>query len=319
LASYPLQSFNRKLYEAGGSQYLQVVNLTREGSGNGNKDQDKEELLVEMRQIFLELLCEAYNLQLEMGELDTQEDKGFLFETLQASVNLAKNEVEHSSSSIQDWKWTEKFLILENALGGRPAPASGTSDLNEVPTATETIEGQESVTRKAMSAGRIRQDVIRAIAFQQGHKMARTKLALYINRIEFQATSAKSQLFREILEQVQLESLTQAQLATEMMEREIRQEDLVVVMSHYCARILIRRLMKFTERNAQDGMLGKTNARNYLYMMEERIRDIVQVVLDQLDHPQTEQSHSVELELGRVEENGLVNEGGTDSESIEAN
>jgi hypothetical protein len=145
-------------------------------------------------------------------------------------------------------------------------------------------------------------------------------LALYINRIEIQATSDKSQLFRAILEQVELESFIQAQQAAEMMEREICQEDLVVVMSHYCARILVRRLMKFTERNAQDGMLGKTKARNYLKMMDERIRDIVEAVLDQLDHPQTGQSQPMGQELGRVEENSLcANQGGSDSESyIEA-
>ncbi|KAL3916191.1 MAG: hypothetical protein SGILL_005292 [Bacillariaceae sp.] len=312
LTTLPLQSFNRRLQAAGGNQYLQVVEMTHRVSETIANAAEKEQMLVEMRTIFLELLNEAYNMHLDMGELDLQEDNGFLFETLQASVNLAKNEVEHNHSKIQDWKWTQKFLFLDTQFGGRSSSIVSSADesselqMQRAPRSSSllSLRSNMSVTsRKKVSAKRIRQDVVRAIAFQQGHEIARAKLELYINRMEPQATDAKSETLRAILEQVKEESLKQVCLANETIEQEMCKDDFLVAMTYYCARILVRRLMKFTERKADDGMIGKSEARQYLSMMDARTREIVKGVLDQLMNEQEQRESSLlEQGLGSLKE-----------------
>ena len=80
----------------------------------------KTDLLVEMLQIFLELLREAYKLQEEMGgELDDQHE-GFLFVIiLTQSVDLAVNEVRYDRKRIEDWWHTGIFFQWSGILGQR--------------------------------------------------------------------------------------------------------------------------------------------------------------------------------------------------------
>jgi NhaP-type Na+/H+ or K+/H+ antiporter len=295
LTLYAAQRFNRQL-SGGRDQHLQVMNLSSRALAfpDGESEQDKDLLLVELRQIFFELLGEAYSLQLEMGELDTYEDNGFLYETLQASVNLARNEVEHSKSSIQDWTWIEKLrfsvvplLHTEGTVGGEGGEHQVTSSMNlsGMPRILPSMQSDNSTTSVAVtrsSARRMRLDVLRAIAFQQGHKMARSKLELFINRNENQDDSSMKDIILPVLEKVKEESREQVKCAQEMLEQELCKQHLEVILSHYCARIVIRRLMKFTERKAEDGMLGKIEARKYLSEMDDRLRQIDDDTIDQL-------------------------------------
>jgi NhaP-type Na+/H+ or K+/H+ antiporter len=295
LTSYATQRFNQRL-AGGGDQYVHVVNLTRRASElpDGGREKDKEQLLVELRQIFFELLGEAYNLQLEMGELDMHEDNGFLYETLQASVNLARNEVEHNGSSIEDWKWTEKFrfsvtpiLHTQDNVGGEGGAYSARSSriFSGMQSLIASLKSENSTmmaARARSSARRLRLDVLKAIAFQQGHKMARLKLELFINRNEIHEDSSIRDTILSALEKVKEESLEQVQNAQDMLEQKFWEEDLEVILSRYCASIILRRLMKFTERKAEDGMLGKIEARKYLGEMEDRLGTIVDETIDQL-------------------------------------
>jgi NhaP-type Na+/H+ or K+/H+ antiporter len=287
LNNYSVRRFNSQI-AGDGAQYLHVVNLTKTTSADQGRtnDQERDQLLVELRQIFLDLLGEAYNLQLEMGELDMHEDNGFLYESLRASVNLAKNEVQHSRSTIQDWKWTEKFrfgaaptLNNEDVGDGAQSPRNPTSWMFS---SSQSDSSTMTATRDRSTAKRLRLDVLRAVSFEQGHKMARRKLEMFINRIEIHDNDSARDIFRPVLQIVKEESMEQVKRAQEMLEQEICSKDLEVILSHYCSRIIIRRLMKFTERAAEDGTLGKIEARKYLSDMDARLRRIVDETVDQL-------------------------------------
>ncbi|KAG7343805.1 cyclic nucleotide-binding protein [Nitzschia inconspicua] len=288
--SYSVQRFNRQ--DSGCAHYLQVTGLSNRAStfaAEGNEEHVGE-ILLEVRQIFLELLGEAYKVLLDLGELDMQEDNGYIYDTLQASVNLARNEVEHNQSTIQDWKWTEKFIF-----GTAPtlnSPHKEESDEIHGPQTDPVASWASSnmqvgnsavpAVRDRSAARRLRLDVLRTIAFQQGHKMARSKLELFINRIEIPDDGSVRETIRPALEKVKEESKEQVKEAQEMLEKEISKKDLEIILSHYCSRIIIHRLMKFIERTAEDGTLGKIEARKYLSDMDNRLRQIVDETMDQL-------------------------------------
>lgn len=263
----------------GGDHYLQVLNLTRNvvtSQPDGDAEQKaRDDLLVALRQIFLELLNEAYALQQEMGELDAEHENGFIYNSLRTSLNFAINEVEQNKSKIDDWKWVNQFRsvghgILESLQAATLSPFSANLDNNF-----------DFTGEKKIDSGKIRKDVIIGLAFYQGHKMAEMKLKSYVNRIDSEGESKVD--VKQILQQVIDESREQRHKANEMIDNEVKQNEKEIILSCYCARILIRRLLDFTKRKAEDGMLGKIEARKYLKDMEDRIRTVVAEALEQLD------------------------------------
>ncbi|KAG7371371.1 cyclic nucleotide-binding protein [Nitzschia inconspicua] len=289
LNSYSVQRFNRQ--DSGCAHYLQVTGLSNRAStfaAEGNEEHEGE-ILLEVRQIFLELLGEAYKVLLDLGELDMQEDNGYIYDTLQASVNLARNEVEHNQSTIQDWKWTEKFIFGTPTLNSAQKEESDEIHTQQRDSVASWASSNMQVGNSAVpavrdrsAARRLRLDVLRTIAFQQGHKMARSKLELFINRIDIPDDGSVRETIRPALEKVKEESKEQVKEAQEMLEKEISKIDLEIILSHYCSRIIIHRLMKFIERTAEDGTLGKIEARKYLSDMDNRLRQIVEETMDQL-------------------------------------
>jgi len=321
LASHSARAFNRRT-AGDGASYLKVVDLTKHASSAAEDGLFSEsEMLMEMRRVFLELLGEAYKFQLEIGELDEKEDSGVLYAMLRDSVELAINEVEHSQGAIHDWKWTEKFRLFPSSNSSsfslREEPKAGQDPVSSLNSQISAAKSEHSsfvaAARNRFRARCIRLDVLSAIAFQQGHKMAEVKLRFYFNRIDDEdddgTNHGTTRRIKPILDQVLEESQTQVSKAQEMLDKEVGRRDLEVILSHYCARILIRRLMKFTEQNAEDGLLGKIEARNYLIDMDQRVRNVMAKTLEQLLSPECDDQH-LEQVLDSVLEEGNNNENG---------
>lgn len=282
----------RNNFLRGSDQYLQVLDLSRRVISSVPRGEAEEtihdELLVAMRQIFLELLNEAYILQQEMGELDAEYENGFIYKALQTSVNFAMNEIEHSRSKIDDWKWIYQFRSVGHGLMGSIQAATS---LNF----STSLDDFDFAGEKKSDSSMLRKDVIIGLAFYEGHKMAEMKLESYVNRIDSHSDSNVE--VKQILRQVLEESREQRLKASEMIDNEVKQNEKEIILSCYCARILIRRLLDFTKRKAEDGLLGKIEARKYLCDMENRIKTIVSVAIDQLDFFQRQlRNQTCELE-----------------------
>lgn len=273
----PMKDFSRR-FARGSDQYLQVLDLSRRVVSSVPRGEAEEtshdELLVAMRQIFLELLNEAYIHQQEMGELDAEYENGFIYKTLQTSVNFALNEVEHSKSKIDDWKWIYQFRSVGHGLIGSIQAATSFNF-------STSLDDIDFTGEKRSDTSTLRKDVIIGLAFYEGHKMAEMKLESYVNRIDSHSDSNIQ--VKHILKQIIEESREQRLKASEMIDNEVKQNEKEIILSCYCARILLRRLLDFTKRKAEDGMLGKIEARKYLSDMENRIKSVVSVALDQLD------------------------------------
>jgi hypothetical protein len=345
------QVFNQRIV-GGGQHYMNLLQVTRRASEHITKTAEseayKKELLLEMRQIFLELLREAYKFSIEVGELDAKNHGGFLCDVLIQSVDLALNDVRYDDMPIDDWKHTEIFFrwdrltrehsgsirmssnqgqhsgsIRMNSDRGPINSGIGSSNLHKRRTSRKVSLGSEEkndihahrvsnisftssllsiisaensnterkVETTKLSAKRIRVDVLRAIAFKHGHSMAEAKLQLYVNRFydeDNQSMRDRNQLSQSTLETVLSESRDQVSFANEMLEKEVDDRDLHIILSHYCAKILIRRLRKFTEQKAEDGLIGKQDARMYLRGMKLKINEIEAIMVERLANSASE-------------------------------
>ena len=340
-----VENFNQCII-GGGQQYMNLLQATRRASDHISETAEieyKHQLLIEMRQIFLELLREAYKFSIEVGELDAKNHGGFLSDVLMQSVDLALNDVRYDDLPIDDWKHTEIFfrwdrltrehsgsinmtanqgqhsgsirmnsnrgpinsgigssnlhkrkssrkVSLESAEKKNDIHANRVSNISFTSSLLSIISAENSNTeRKAettkLSAKRIRVDVLRAIAFKHGHSMAEAKLQLYVSRFydeDNQSMRERHQLSQSTLETVLSESRDQVTFADEMLEKEVDDRDLHIILSHYCAKILIRRLRKFTEQKAADGLIGKQEARTYLRGMKDKINEIEAIMVQRL-------------------------------------
>jgi len=305
-----------------------------------------EKLLVEMRQIFLDLLREAYKLELELGELDEKEHNGYLFHVLMQSVDLANNEVEHDEKPIEDWKHTRPFfswnptgISASFRISSRSSARTRTSivadgtenfEVRTKPPSPNVASSLFSVfsdghtedcntEKHKLSAKRIRLHVLRAIAFKHAHAMAESKMQLYANRFDDQVDAsmqARHEITQATLQNVLAESRAQVALADEMLEKEVSDHDFEIILSHYCAKILIRRLMKFTERKADDGLLGKQEARSYLGTMKTKLQGISSRTVERLaDSIHEKHSGSSDNDIIPEDGSGKVNSNSTNYSS----
>jgi len=143
---------------------------------------------------------------------------------------------------------------------------------------------QQIAQRTQISMKRIRLDVLRALAFQNGHKMAETKLQIYVNRFddkEDESMKARHQVTQNSLETVLSESRGQVSFADEMLE-EVSDKDLEIILSQYCAKILVRRLYKFIAIKSQEGLIGRQETRKYMRSMKDTIREIESSTVERL-------------------------------------
>jgi hypothetical protein len=178
---------------------------------------------------------------------------------------------------------------------------------------SNTANQSEDLEQKKRKLRRIRHGILKAIAFKEGHMMAETRLQLYVNRIH-NSMSADESLRNAIqpsLEQVLDESKAQVSIAEKILEENVDETVLNIFMSHYCARILLHRLIAFTERKFEDGLVSKLDARKYLSDLDRRIRDLLksglEQALEEFEHQGRPQAKS------GIEEDNISNHGPGDN------
>jgi len=312
-----IRQFNQ-IIAGDGKQYMSLINAAKRASNHDTStvecEKQKQKLLIEMRQIFLELVREAYKLSLNCFELDHKQHSGFLYELLVQSTNLAINDVRYENKPIVDWQHTEIFVhwkIVKRGASsssvGMPSqvPFNSSSKLESnlrrrIPIVDDSNEsnpanrresavslrsslmslvtlnnnaGEKHSEKAKISMKRLRIDVLRAIAFKRGHEMAESKLQLYVNRFDDEENAtmqAQHEVTASVLKQVLSESRDQVRFADKMLEDEVSDKDLNIILSYYCAKIVIRRLSKFTEIKAEDGLISKQEARKYLRSLKEK-------------------------------------------------
>jgi hypothetical protein len=323
--STSIHQFNERI--AGeGKQYMSLLKAARRASDHLSAVVKSDLLLIEMRQIFLELLREAYKLSHEFFELDQKQHNGFLYDVLTQSVDLAINDVRYDHKPIDDWQHTEIFFrwnIVNREPSSSSIRMSSKVSLNSasqrdsnlrrrtrIPNKRESglslgsslrslvsfdnNTAEKDVEKAKISVKRLRLDVLRAIAFKRGHEMAESKLQLYVNRFDDEedaSMQARHQITASALEQVLLESRDQVRFADEMLEDEVSDKDLEIILSYYCAKIVIRRLSKFTECKAEEGLIGKQEARNYLRTMKEKANQTESRTVERLAELRLESFH----------------------------
>merc|ERR1712238_153901 len=292
-----VQLFTQKIAD-GGKPFMSLVRASTHASSKvgAYSEKWKTELLIEMRQIYLEILREAYKQCLDTLELDND----FLYESLRESVDLAINEVRYDHKPIGDWHHLELFFRWNKAKKRKSLQSSSmrTSFANSKGAYPSELMSLTSMyynaaediaiceAKAAISVKRLRLDVLRSIAFKRGHIMAESKFRFYVNRFddkEDESMQAQHKITTTAMEQVLKESRDQVRFADALLdEDEVSSDDLEIILSHYCAKIVIRRLSKFTELKAEDGILVKKEARKYLSALTEKAGQIDSITVERL-------------------------------------
>jgi hypothetical protein len=216
--------------------------------------------VVEMRQLFLELLNQAYSGEMAKGELHEREDSGFNADLLRQSVLSAAGapvaDVDQHVP-LYDWEHTNNFIVLEDAKSFA---------IRKYQHAT----GREKDIRNASRYLTKRTAVMRALAFIEVHRLAEKKFMSYVDSsasisMEEEFTEA---VFRSATEIVLDENAKQVAEAQKILDR-FPPEQLISMISHYACTILLHRLATFVERNSSDGVLTKKEARVFLKRIDQ--------------------------------------------------
>jgi hypothetical protein len=232
-------------------RYYDLLNTRREACPEG--------AVVEMRQLFLELLSQAYCTEMAKGELHEREDNGSTADLLKQSVLFAVADVDHQEP-IHDWEYTNNFGLYEDAKSfviRKYQQATG----REQDTGWGTFHYQKKRTA-----------VLRALGFIEAHRLAEKRLKSYES--SFASISMEEEFttaaFRSATEIVLDESAKQVAEAQKILDR-IPCEQQISMISHYACSILLHRLATFVERNSSDGILTKKEAKVFLKRIDRNV------------------------------------------------
>ena len=218
------------------------------------------EMIFELRQIFMELLNEAYNKELSNGELDEREDNGHNIDILRQSVAFATTDVEHLES-IHDWEYTENFAYQEDAKSfiiRKMLELTGRS--------RDHNTGYEYQKHRIL--------ILRSLAFIEAHRQAEQKLIRYTKALASSSVDEGdiSLLVGNGTEAVLGESAAQVEKAKTFLEG-FPEAEINNIVSRYVCSILLHKLSKFVEQNAEDGILTKKEAKGFLDKIDRNIQD----------------------------------------------
>jgi hypothetical protein len=247
-------------------RYFQLVNTGREACPEG--------AVVEMRQLFLELLSQAYCTEMAKGELYEREDNGSTADLLKQSVLFAVADVDHQEP-IHDWEYTNNFQLYEDAK-------------SFVVRKYQQATGREQDTCCAFQYQKKRTLAMRALAFIEAHRLAEKRLKSYESSfasisIEEEFTTAA---FRSATEIVLDESAKQVAEAQKILDK-IPGEQQNIMISHYACSILLHRLATFVERNSRDGILTKKEAKVFLKRIDRSVQATRTCITCNADPPGT--------------------------------
>ena len=96
----------------------------------------------------------------------------------------------------------------------------------------------------------------------------------YMNRMDIEHEDDANAVHR-VVEAVLKESQREAEKARDALENEVDKTFLEIVLSRYCARILLRRFMNFINQKAKEGFLQRSEARRFLTQAEAQIQKVI--------------------------------------------
>lgn len=231
---------------------IRLINAAVEGCS--------EETLVELRQLFLELLNEAYRSELANCELDEKEDNGYNIDVLRQSVAFTTTGIEHHHEPINDWEYTENFIFSEDVKSYL------------------VRKFQQLTNRKLRNLctyefQQCRTSVLRAIAFIEAHRRADKRLKAYVESIadttldEGDVALAIDDGLNTVLEE-SAKQVAEAQAVLDATNPALIDS----IVSHYVSSILLRKVAKFIEDSAADEILTKKEARAYLDKIDQNLQ-----------------------------------------------
>jgi len=287
------------------AQSILSVNLgstTHRFTSTKSSAEGEETVIVEMRQLFLELLTEAYEKMMKNGELDSREDRGYNHDVLKQSVAFALAAI--NDGPINDWEYTNMFPFHRDARAFLRAQR-----LRSVP---EFVRLQ------------LRSTIVRSVCFAEGHRIAEAKLQNYVTKAEPELTKSGTWPVVENALNIVLEE-SQVQVAAAQERAECTPDrDMVRILSHYVSSVLLRRLIAYVETNAADEVLSSQEAHRYLDDLEQALAANLICCSDCHNDDKSDQ-HNSGLEDCCLNESGSQNNGDGDrlmcvqevSESVE--
>jgi len=205
-------------------------------------------------------------------------------------VSLGSNETtDHHAKRVSNISFTSSLLSIVGSERSSPL--------------------EHHVEKIKLNGKRVRVDVLRAISFKHGHKMAEEKLKLYVNRFDDEENESmrdRHTLTETVLAQVLTESHEQVKFADSMLAKEVDDRELNIILSHYCATILVRRLHMFTEQKAHEDLIGKQEARLYLDGTKHKIHEIEQKTVERLADYEHGQCAELESDLENIHEDDSI-------------
>ena len=240
-------------HSAQAERYIQLLNTSREACPEG--------AVVEMRQLFLELLNQAYCREMTKGELHGREDSGLNADLLMQSVLFAAADVDHQKP-IHDWEYINNFRLYEDAK-------------SFVIRKYQQATGRKQDACWTFHYQKKRTAVIRALAFIEAHRLAEKRLKSYVDSCASVSMEEEftTSAFRSATEIVLDESAKQVAEAQKILDR-ITCEQLQSMIAHYACTILLHRLATFVERNSSDGILTKKEAKVFLKRIDRSVQAI---------------------------------------------
>lgn len=246
----------------------------------------EEKLLIEMRQIFLEILGKAYANY--YSEDDLAQHESILYDVFVQSVDLAVNDVKSNNEPINDWVHTEGFFVgsmkkddteyIKREEGRAQSTVRRRASLISFHAVdADTLDHDEDMRTARKKAKKLRLNVCRALAFKKCHEMAEKKLQMYVNRfddLDDACMQSQHGIMESALDQVLSESRDQVYFADELLAEAASDKDVEIITSFYCAMIVIRHLIKFIESKVEEDLLGKQEARKYVRIMNEKLAKV---------------------------------------------
>ena len=297
------------LTAGGGKPYMMLIKAAECASTLWFTKKRKIKLLIEMRQIFLEILRNAYVAYFH--ETDLVQRESYLYNVFLQSIDLAVNDVKYHNNNINDWNQSEIFFLRSKKKDDRESlsfsvknepkkvarrKSSSLSRFSLVSFHSEhgNASDYDEDMRTARNRAKIfKSNVCRALAFKKCHEMAENKLQMYVNRfddLEDTGMQAQHKIMQSALEQVLSESRDQVCFADELLE-DACDKDLEIISSFYCAMIVILKLIQFIASKVEDDLLGKQEARNYVRIMTEKLAQVEYKSVEWLAELMCERNH----------------------------
>ena len=91
-----------------------------------------------------------------------------------------------------------------------------------------------------------------------------------------------AQTVHKAVEAVLRESQREVRKASDTLENEVDKSVMEIVISHHCARILLRRFIKFIDHKAKEGVLQRSEARRFRREAEAQVEKVITDSMDKI-------------------------------------